>query len=575
MDADQKTARAVDGSGLDGRVQGSPNVAVEFDVPARMRDGTVLRANVYRPEGAGPWPVLLARLPYFKDSPALASVLDPVQTARRGFMVVIQDTRGRFASKGDWTPFRYEREDGFDTVEWAARLPGSNGRVGMFGGSYFGNSQWMAAIARPPSLAAISPMVTWCDPMDGLFARGGAVELGLELAWTLQTGPDYLLKAPIPEEERARRLAAVVAEYDALPTKGYWDLPVKTGEIQRHELRSLGSIPVLTNPEVAAWCRVAGNHERVTVPTFQTGGWYDVFLQGTLDNFTEMRRLGRDARLVIGPWTHGEFGDAAGDLRFGLAASRMGAAVHPHGDVNDFQLAWFRRHLEPEPTLEFPEARVRLFVMGRNAWRDENEWPLQRAQVQRHHLRADRTLTVAAPAMGEGSTEFVYDPSDPVTTVGGPTVMMSAFPSGPKDQARVEAREDVCVFTSEPLDEELEVTGRVRVVLHAVSSAPSTDWVARLCDVHPDGRSYNLCDGILRVRENADSVGRYEIDLWSTSNVFLPGHRIRVHVTSSSFPRWDRNLNTGDQDSPQHQPALQRLLHDAEHPSFIELPVVR
>ncbi|MDP3748629.1 MAG: CocE/NonD family hydrolase [Phenylobacterium sp.] len=563
------------GRAPDGTVQGSPKVAVDFDVPARMRDGNVLRANVYRPEGAGPWPVLLARLPYFKDSPMLASVLDPVQTAHRGFMVVVQDTRGRFASEGEWEPFRYEREDGFDSVEWAARLPGSNGRVGMFGGSYFGNTQWMAAIQRPPSLAAISPMVTWCDPMDGLFARGGAVELGLELAWTLQTGAAYLLRLPISEEERARRLVAIVAEYDSLPTKGYWDLPVKTGEIQGHQLPSLGAIPVLTNPDVATWCRVAGNHQRVTVPTFHTAGWYDVFLQGTLDNFRAMRDLGRDARLVVGPWSHGEFGDAVGDLRFGLPASRVGAAVHPYGDVNDFQLAWFGQHLKSDSSVELPEPRVRLFVMGRNAWRDENEWPLQRAEIQRHHLRADGSLTTAGPAADEGATEFLYDPSDPVPTVGGQTVMMSAFPSGPKEQARVEARPDVCVFTSEPLDEEFEVTGRVRVVLHAVSSAPSTDWVARLCDVHPDGRSYNLCDGIVRTGQNASSVGCYEVDLWSTSNVFLPGHRIRVHVTSSSFPRWDRNLNTGDQDSPRHQVAQQRLFHDADRPSFIELPVIR
>jgi putative CocE/NonD family hydrolase len=218
---------------------------------------------------------------------------------------------------------------------------------------------------------------------------------------------------------------------------------------------------------------------------------------------------------------------------------------------------------------------VRLFVMGRNEWRDENEWPLKRAKIERHHLRADQTLTRFEPRADEAPSEFVYDPADPAPTVGGQIMMISAFPFGPKDQARVESRQDVCVFTSEPLEEELEVTGRVRVVLHAVSSAPSTDWVARLCDVHPHGRSFNLCDGILRVSQDANSVGRYEIDLWSTSNVFLPGHRIRVHVTSSSFPRWDRNLNTGDQDSPRLQVARQRVFHDVDRPSYIELPVVR
>jgi len=550
-------------------------VISEFNVPARMRDGTVLRANVYRPEGSGPWPVLLTRLPYLKDLPIVANILDPIQTARRGFIVVIQDTRGRFASEGEWRPFRYEREDGFDSIEWAAKLPGSNGRVGMFGASYYGNSQWMAAIEQPPSLAAISPMVTWCDPMDGLFARGGAVELGLELPWTLLMGLDYVQKLPIPADERMGRSMAILEELESLTTKGYWDLPVRTGAVQRHQLPSLGSIAVLENPEVATWCRVAGHHDRVTVPTFHTGGWYDIFLQGTLDNFAAMRSLGRDARLIVGPWTHTEQGDAIGDLRFGLRASRAGAAVHPHGDANDFQLAWFRQHLEADSAVELPDTRVRLYVMGRNVWRDENEWPLQRAKSQRYYLRADRSLTLGGPEAEEGATEFVYDPADPAPTLGGQLVMTSAHPAGPRDQARVEARPDVCVFTSEPLEEELEVTGRVRVILHAVSSAPSTDWVARLCDVHPDGRSFNLCDGILRVIEGADNVGRYEIDLWSTSNVFLTGHRIRVHVTSSSFPRWDRNLNTGDQDSPRFQAARQRVFHVADRPSFIDLPVIR
>jgi putative CocE/NonD family hydrolase len=193
--------------------------------------------------------------------------------------------------------------------------------------------------------------------------------------------------------------------------------------------------------------------------------------------------------------------------------------------------------------------------------------------VQRHFLRSDGFLTVTEPAADEPPTAFTYDPGDPVPTVGGATVMSQAFPAGPRDQAAIEARDDVCVFTSAPLTQELEVTGRVRVVLHAQSSAPSTDWVARLCDVDPSGRSLDLCDGIVRVTHGADGLARHEIDLWSTSNVFLVGHRIRVHVTSSSFPRWDRNLNTGDQRAATYQTAHQRVHHDTQQPSYIELPV--
>lgn len=550
-------------------------VIVDSNMPARMRDGTVLRANVYRPEGLGPWPVLLARSPYGKDLPTIVELLDPVQTARQGFVVVIQDTRGRFVSEGQTEAFRFERDDGYDSVEWAAKLPGSNGRVGMFGGSYVGNTQWMAALAQPPSLAAISPMVTWRDPMDGLYARGGAVELGVELAWTLLMGPDYVQRLPIPVAERASRMGAILTDFETLATGGYWDLPVRRGAmLQRHQLPGLGAIRALDDPDSINWCQVAGHHERVTLPSFHTAGWYDIFLQGTLDNFETMTSLGRDARLVVGPWSHSEYGDKVGDLSFGLASRRLGVAAYPYGDLNAFQLAWFRQHLEQDADVQLPESKVRIFVMGRNAWRDEKEWPPARAKIQRHFLRADGSLTPAGPLFGEDATEFVYDPSDPVPTVGGHLVMVGAFPPGPKEQGQVEARQDVCVFTSAPLEQELEVTGRVRVVLHAVSSAPSTDWVARLCDVHPNGQSFNLCDGIVRVREGADGAGIHEIDLWSTSNVFLPGHRIRVHVTSSSFPRWDRNLNTGDQDSAQYEVARQTIWHDADRASYIELPVI-
>ncbi|MER8479289.1 CocE/NonD family hydrolase [Mesorhizobium sp. M1163] len=550
-------------------------ITVELDVPAIMRDGVILRANVYRPAGDGPWPTLLARLPYGKDQMGIVSKLDPVQAARRGFMVAIQDTRGRFMSDGEWDPFRFEREDGYDSVEWAAKLPGSNGRIGMYGESYFGNTQWMAAIEQPPSLAAISPALTWADPMDGLFARGGAVELGLAISWTLLHSLDYVRKLEIPAAERKRRAEGLLNDYDSLTEQGYYDLPVdKCDVLRRHDVPDLGSIRALADPSIAERCLVAGSYERVTVPTFHIAGWHDIFLQGTLDNYGAMAGLNREARLIVGPWSHLDFGDLVGDHLFGLRASRFGVPSHPHGDVGDLQLNWLRRHLTPDPKIAPPEKPVRIFVMGRNVWRDEDAWPLSRANMQRWFLRGDGSLTEETPNANEEVTEFLYDPADPVPTVGGQTVMSSAFPAGPMDQTRVEARSDVCLFTSEPLQRELEVTGRVRVFLSAQSSAPSTDWVARLCDVHPNGCSFNLCDGIVRVVQDADGLSRHEIDLWSTSNVFLPGHRLRVAVTSSSFPRWDRNLNTAQQDSSRYEIARQRVFHRSDRPSYIELPIV-
>ena len=549
---------------------------VELDVPATMRDGVTLRANVYRPDGDGPWPTIVNRTPYGKDT--LGALrwpgLDPLQAARDGFMVVLQDNRGRFASDGEWDPFRFERQDGYDTVEWAARLPGSSGRVGMYGSSYCGNTQWLAALEQPPSLAAISPLLTWSDPMDGLFARGGALELGLVLPWSLGNGLDYLARAGGSEAEVIDRLNAAIDEHDRLDAAGYWELP-PPAVLDRHIMPDLGSIRALIREDVREWCRVAGLHDRVAVPSFNTAGWYDIFLQGTLDNYEAMTALGREARLVVGPWGHSALEDPVGEGHFGIRSYRDDVPAHHGRSWCDLQLAWLKQQLAPEAAVELPEAPVRIFVMGRNEWRDESEWPLHRAVDEHWYLRHAGRVGPAGPDADEPSSEFTYDPADPVPTVGGQVVMTPGYPSGQFDQTAVEARQDVLAFTSEPLAEDLEVTGRVRVVLHAESSAPSTDWVARLCDVHPDGRSLNICDGIVRVGDGATASQRVEIDLWSTSNVFLAGHRLRVHVTSSSFPRWDRNLNTGDQMSPRIEAARQRVHHDSSRASWIELPVVR
>jgi putative CocE/NonD family hydrolase len=521
---------------------------------------------------------LLTRTPYGKSvlGETLWTGLDPVQAARRGFMVVVQDVRGRCASDGEWDPFRFERQDGFDSVEWAARLSGSNGRVGMFGGSYCGNTQWMPAIDRPPSLAAISPLMTWAEPMDGLFARGGAVELGLAVAWSLLTGIDWLGRLGGEESEVRRRIDAIVDEWDRLGGDGYRELPVHDSAVlRRHGVPDLGSIRALENPEIAEWCRVSGSHDRVEVPSFHTAGWHDVFVQGSLDNYQAMVATGDAPRLIVGPWAHEQFADPIGDLVFGLRSGRDGVPVHAHGDWSDLQLAWMRKHLVPDARIDLPEAPVRIFVMGRNEWRDEPSWPLERAVSERWFLRADGSLTPTGPDSGAETSEFVYDPAHPVPTVGGATVMWPGYRPGPSEQSRVEVRPDVLLFTSEPLEDDVEVTGRVRMILHSESSAMCTDWVGRLCDVRPDGRSFNVCDGIVRVSYAGAQHARCEIDLWSTSNVFLRGHRIRVHVTSSSFPRWDRNLNTGDQRNARIEVARQRIHHDAERPSFLELPVVR
>jgi uncharacterized protein len=539
-------------------------LTITRDVPARMRDGVVLRANVYRPVGPEPRPTLLARTPYGKDLPGASAWLDPVRAAAAGFIVIVQDVRGRFASEGAWTPFVHEANDGYDTVEWAARLPGANGRVGMFGLSYWGSTQWLAAIAQPPSLGAIAPGLTWCNPEDGLLGRGGAGELGLGLVWALEQGIDYVRRLNLPRDQSERRVQDLVDELDRLPDEGIWELPAPGAAVAaRHQVPRLDGVPF------------AGFHDRVRVPVLGIGGWHDAFAQGVLDNHVAMIASGGDSRVIVGPWSHANFSEVVGGLSFGTRARKDGGPAGGPDDVTELQLAWFRSHLAPEMLAGAgaTAAPVRIFVMGINQWRDEPSWPPPGASPRRWYLRSSGGLSPASPDPEEAVSEFTYDPADPAPTTGGQTVISPRWPAGPLEQSAVEARTDVLVFTSEPLPHDLEVTGRVRVMLHAQSSAPSTDWVARLCDVHPDGRSYGLCDAILRVAGGASELVARELDLWSTANVFRCGHRLRVHVTSSCFPRWDRNLNTGDQGRPGHIRAHQRVHHDAEHPSWLELTV--
>ncbi|WP_405824966.1 CocE/NonD family hydrolase [Streptomyces sp. NBC_01390] len=553
------------------------DVQIEFDVPAEMRDGTVLRADVYRPGGPGPWPVLLSRLPYGKQMALAVVLLDPLAAARRGFMVVIQDTRGRFASEGQWEPWTYEENDGYDSVRWAAALPGANGSVGMIGASYFGNTQWMAALSKPPELKAIAPIVTWSDPDDGLWTRGGAIELGITAPWTLMMGADALMRRHSTDPAAlVGGITGLVQDLDGLAGGGYGELPAgRFPAFARHDLPELGYERSRREPDWARSCRVAGRHDEVDLPTFQVGGWYDIFCQGTLDNFTAMRGAGRSSTLIMGPWSHANQQHVIGDVNFGFAANSQFMGMR--GRLHDMQLDWYRRTIGDGEALEPDTGQVLLFVMGVNQWREEKEWPLPRAVETDFHLRADGRLTLEQPSAAEQPEEFTYDPMDPVPTTGGPLLLSDEFRPGPLDQTAVEARQDVLVFTTEPLAEDTEVTGRVRAVLFAATDGPSTDWVARLCDVDENGVSRNVTDGIVRVRAaTPGEPAEHVVDLWSTSNVFRAGHRIRVQITSSNFPRWDRNLNTGEPEdsATTARVASQQVFHDPDRPSRIVLPVV-
>ena len=564
------------------------SVVVEFDVPVPMRDGVRLRANIYRlPEGR--WPVLLTRLPYGKDQPLGGSVLDPLQAARRGYVVIVQDTRGRFASEGEFRPFEAEAEDGVDTIAWAAGLPYADGQVGMFGASYFGFTQWSAAVHGPPALKAMVPFITWCDPLNGLAFRGGALELGTTAHWGLLMGFDQLVRQHRSDrEELGAAVVSLGREVDRLGESGYASLPLaEFGPLRRQPVspRFFDQIAHPMNRAHFDALTVAGKHDSVEVPTFNVGGWYDIFLSDTIANFVAMQRHGQPSKLLIGPWTHQAARSPVGELDFGFG-SQLGL-IDFQMDFGRLQLRWFDHWLKGVDTGMLAEAPIRLFVMGTNVWRDEQEWPLKRAVDTPFYLRASGGLSTDAPD-AEPPDQFTYDPSYPVPTYGGALLMAAEFPVGPVDQRQIEARPDVLTFTTPPLERDTEVTGPVTVRLWACSSAPDTDFVARLVDVYPDGRAYNLTDGIIRARYRDAPRGgaasllepgrphSFDIDLWATSNVFRAGHRIRLQVTSSNFPRWDRNPNTGHpfgQDA-ELRSAEQTILHNREHPSHVLLPLV-
>ncbi|QHE69858.1 CocE/NonD family hydrolase [Rhodococcus sp. WAY2] len=550
-------------------------ISIDLNVEVPMRDGTILRADVYRPTAPGSYPVLIQRTPYDRTGSLNVLIFDTLAAVKRGYIVVQQDTRGRFDSDGEWLPWACEQKDGYDTVVWASGLPGSNGKVGMFGGSYTGQTQWAAALAAPPGLAAIAPQITWSDPADGLMFRGGAIELGLNAWWTLAQSLAQLPKVVEDPDELLGAMATTIADYDSLATKSYWELPAAPlPALTRAGLPDIGVQRGLQNPDTTEECRVAGHHDQVTVPSLNIGGWYDVFQQGTLDNYIAMRARGVPTRLVVGPWPHVNaftFGQI-GDINFGLLSEVAPGAK----TMTDYQLDWFENYLRDGSDTNDSGAPVQLFVMGINQWRDEEEWPLQRAVATRLYLHGDGSLSFDQPIDEQSHSDFTYDPADPVPTCGGNLVMSTQFPAGPKDQATVESRSDVLVFSTPVLTEDLEITGKVTAELFAATDGPTTDWVVRLCDVDENGISYNIVDGITRVTTEPESIDKADIDLWSTSIVIKAGHRLRVHVTSSNFPRWDRNPNTDTEvdDASKFRVARQSIHHNAVHPSHLVLPVI-
>jgi putative CocE/NonD family hydrolase len=541
-------------------------VKIESPVPVKMRDGVVLIADVYRPQANGKFPVILERTPYNRAFGAAMAA----ELASHGYVVVKQDTRGRFDSGGEFYPFRSESQDGYDTVEWAAALPYSNGDVGMMGGSYVGATQMLAAIARPPHLAAIYPYVTASEYYEGWTYQGGALEQWFASSWASVLAIDTL-----------RRKAAGAIDPKA------WVPQLPVDDYRLIQLPGAGVAPYFRDwveheRDDAYWrpWKISDHYAEMKVKALHSGGWHDLFLKGTIQNYMGMRKsspAAADQRLLLGPWGHTYTSPEGkiGDVTFGKQAVLDSSAT---------TLSWFDYALKGVRNEYAGGAPVRLFIMGENVWRDEQEFPLARTRTTNYYLRRG-TLDAAAPG-DEPAESFEYDPANPVPTIGGRLCCSNQLPPGPADQRPNENRPDVLVFTTPPLEKDVEVTGFIRAKIYAASSAVDTDFTAILTDVEPSGYSRFLTDGIVRARyRNSTSAAEpiepgkiyaYDIDLWATSNVFKAGHRIRLAIASSNFPRFNRNLNTGEAmaGATRMLKATQTIYHDAGHPSALVLPVI-
>jgi putative CocE/NonD family hydrolase len=586
-----------------------------------MSDGTILRADVWRPWRAGPergpdgspmarHPTLLQRTPYDKGDPFVAqhhAGLDPLRAAEAGYAVVIADVRGRGRSDGSFEPFVNERADGVDTIAWVTRQPWSDGRVGTYGVSYIGATQMLAASARPAALAAIAPHETTFGYRSGWLYQGGAFQLGFALLWALalaRTELDRRRTHVTTDRRSTDELHVLARELDTMaadPWAAFRVLPLRGHAALERVLPAYGdwlSLPA-SDPY---WRRidldgdVAGS-PAIDVPALHIGGWNDIFLTGAIDGYVRLRDAGASERtrsgqrLLIGPWAHAVPFETIGQVDHGPAASQ--AAV----DMTGSQLRWFDDFLGPGATGRSSLPAVRLFVMGTDRWVDLDAWPPPGARSHLLYLRGDDEgatqggrLSPTSPGTDEPADDYVYDPADPCPTVGGATFLPGLFVgwhAGSQDQRAIEARSDVLTYTSDVLDRDLVVIGPVRMELYAATSARDTDFTARLVDVHPDGRAMGVTDGILRLRHRdgtagaqlvqPDEVLRLRIDLFPTAMAFRIGHRVRVDISSSSFPRFDRNPNHGGDPSTATAAdfvvARQRVFHDARYPSAIHLSV--
>jgi putative CocE/NonD family hydrolase len=563
-----------------------PRALIERDVEMSMRDGVVLRGDVWRPEVEEPVAAILLRSPYDRRG-TNSDVLRPFECVEAGFACVVQDTRGRFGSDGEWEILMWEQEalDSHDTVEWVAAQDWCDGAVGMAGASYLGIVQWVGAAERPPHLKAFAPAMTTSGELDRL-DTGGAVRLTQVVCWLAYMALDWVsreIAAGRPVEmSKVAQLMAVVGEprqtleqlplesIDAFELEGF---PLTLGEMLREGMDAVTSFRY---PEIEA-------------PTLSLVGWFDFLSTGAIESFMRIRAEGGGGeesraahRLIVGPWGHaGTLPGSQGEVNFGIGDG-------PFAGVSKKHLAFFDRHLrgtaEELPVVEY-------FLMGAEEWRTAAAWPPPESRPQEWYLSSggtantgggDGLLARVLPGTSAPADRYTYDPADPVRTHGGRTIPMGELVAGPFDQARTEERADVLCYTTEVLPEALDIAGPVFLRLFAATSGRDTDWVGRLVDVGPDDRAIAFAEGILRARFRNGPVEElvepgelvsYRVPLGHTAWRVRAGHRLRLQVTSSNFPAFDRNMNTGAEigSDAAGVRAEQTVFHTPEHRSALEL----
>jgi putative CocE/NonD family hydrolase len=560
---------------------GGGATATQSNVMIPRRDGVNLAADVYLPPGTGPFPVLLTITPYGKAGAGRGSAAN----VARGYAVVAVDSRGLRASQGTWEPYVHEARDGYDIQQWAAKQPWSNGKIGMFGTSYPAYTQVAPAQFRHPAVKALVPVSAQSDNYGSVWSSDGILHLAFSPVWAMQ------------QEAIATKQPNAVVDW----MKVVWTLPLKNIP-EMTGIRSQFLADVIAHESHDAFWKamsVRDKYGEMDVPALHVTGWYDDLSQETQTNFIGMRMGSRTEnarkwqRLLIGPWGHGvprisDSGFVFGDVDFGKDVKI---------DFQATQARWFDYHLKGIDNGVDKELPVKIFVMGANKWRDEQEWPIARAKPTRYYLHSkgqantrfgDGVLSTDAPT-NEPPDRFRYDPRNPVPTYGGHGCCDYQFAAmGPLDQRVNQQRADVLVYSTPPLTEDTEVSGVVEAQLVFSTDVTDTDFFVTLSDVYPDGKAIDITEGQMRARfrESQEKPSlltpnkeyTVTVKLWGTSNLFKKGHRIRVHVTSSNFPRYARNLNSGkaaaEETDADIRVATHTIYHSAGKSSAIVLPIV-